>query len=344
MFHAGDVFLLSARAGRLGEVRMLALVFDGKVVLRRDYPAPRPARGEALVAVRLAGVCSTDLEVIRGYMGFTGVMGHEFVGEVLEGPGDWRGKRVVAEINCVCTRCDMCRSGLSNHCRDRTVIGIAKRDGVFAELVTLPVANLHEVPAAVPDEQAVFAEPLAAAYQVTRQVKFQPSDAVVVLGDGRLGQLVARVLRPQVRRLLLVGKHASKLEVAEKQGIETMVLEDFVPRGLADVVVEATGSPSGLELAMRAVRPRGLIVLKSTFAPGRKDEKIREINLSPLVVNEVTLVGSRCGPLDRALAALASGEVDVSALVSRRYKLEQAEEALQAAADPRNIKVLIDVR
>lgn len=322
----------------MGDVRMLALVFDGKVTLRSNYPAPKVARGEALVAVRVAGLCSTDLEVAKGYMGFSGVMGHEFVGQVTEGPAAWKHKRVVAEINCVCGRCDLCRSGLSNHCRDRTVIGIAGRDGVFAEQVAIPAANLREVPPAVSDEQAVFAEPLAAAFQVTRQVKFQRSDAVVVLGDGRLGQLVARVLRPLVGRLVLVGKHAPKLEMAEKQGIQTALVQDFVARADADVVVEATGSPSGLELALRTVRPRGVIVLKSTFATGEG------LNLSPLVVAEVTVIGSRCGPLEAALGALAVGEVDVSALVSRRYPLSRAEEALRAAGDPENVKVLIDVQ
>jgi threonine dehydrogenase-like Zn-dependent dehydrogenase len=317
---------------------MLALVFDGQVRLRNDYPAPKVARGEARVAVRVAGVCSTDLEVTRGYLGFTGVMGHEFVGEVIEGPAAWKHKRVVAEINCVCGRCDLCRSGLSNHCRHRTVIGIAGRDGVFAEQVALPTANLHEVPAAVSDEQAVFAEPLAAAYQVTRQVTFQRSDAVLVLGDGRLGQLVARVLRPLVGRLVLVGKHAAKLEMAEKQGIQTAAVEEFIPRADADVIVEATGSASGLELALRAVRPRGVIVLKSTFAAPAA------VNLSPAVVAEVTVIGSRCGPLEAALGALAAGEVDVSALVSRRYPLARAVEAIQAAAEPENVKVLIDVQ
>ncbi len=317
---------------------MLALVFDGQVTLRSDYPAPRPARGEALIAVRVAGVCSTDLEVTKGYMGFTGVMGHEFVGEVIDGPVPWRRKRVVAEINCVCGRCDMCRSGLSNHCRGRTVIGIAGRDGVFAEQVAIPALNLHEVPAAVSDEQAVFAEPLAAAFQVTRQVRFQRSDTVIVLGDGRLGQLVARVLRPLVGRLVLVGKHPAKLEMAEKQGIQTTVVEEFVPRADAGVVVDATGSSSGFDLAMRAVRPRGVIVLKSTFTT------TEALNLSPLVVAEVTVIGSRCGPLDEALGALASGAVDVSALVSRRYPLARAEEALRAADDPENVKVLIDVQ
>ena len=318
---------------------MLALVFDGQATLRSDYPAPQPARGEALVAVRIAGVCSTDLEVTQGYMGFTGVMGHEFVGQVIEGPAAWKGKRVVAEINCVCGRCDMCRSGLSNHCRDRTVIGIAGRDGVFAEQVALPVANLHEVPPTVSDEQAVFAEPLAAAYQVTRQVKFQRHDAVVVLGDGRLGQLVARVLQARWwAGWCWWASTPRKLEMAEKQGIQTALVEEFVPRADADIVVEATGSPSGLDLALRTVRPRGV---------HRAQEHVRRpprrLNLSPVVVAEITVIGSRCGPMDRALGALAAGEVDVSALVSRRYPLAQAEEALRAAGDPENVKVLIDV-
>lgn len=317
---------------------MLALVFDGQARLKSDRPAPQAARGEALVAVRVAGVCSTDLEVQKGYMGFSGVMGHEFVGQVIEGPAAWKDKRVVADINCVCGRCDMCRSGLSNHCRDRTVIGIDGRDGVFAEQVAIPTANLHEVPRAVSDEQAVFAEPLAAAYQITRQVEFQKSDVVVVLGDGRLGQLVGRVLRPRVGKLVLVGKHAFKLEIAERQGIQTAPVEEYVPQATADVVVDATGSPSGLELAMRAVRPRGIIVLKSTFAAGSG------LNLSPLVVSEIMVVGSRCGPLDQALGALAAGEVDVSALISRRYPLAKADEALRAAAESENIKVLIDVQ
>ncbi|MCK4602959.1 MAG: alcohol dehydrogenase catalytic domain-containing protein [Phycisphaerae bacterium] len=316
---------------------MLALVFDGEAVLRADYPEPQPGGDEALVAVRTAGVCSTDLEVMKGYMGFSGVMGHEFVGSVLEGPRRLKGKRVVAEINCVCGRCDLCKAGLSNHCRDRTVLGIDGRDGVFAEYVAIPVENLYEVPSGVSDEEAVFVEPLAAAFQLVRQIRFDRSGRAVVLGDGRLGQLVARVLKPLVGQLLLVGKHAVKLEAAEKQGIQTAMLGEFIPRGQADVVVDATGSASGLELAMRTVRPRGTIALKSTFAGEEK------LNLSVLVVNEITVVGSRCGPFPDALRALEKHRINVSALISKRFPLTEAVKALQTARKVDNIKVLIDV-
>ncbi|HUS47887.1 MAG TPA: alcohol dehydrogenase catalytic domain-containing protein [Phycisphaerae bacterium] len=318
---------------------MLALVFDGKVSLRDDYPEPKPKAGEALVAVRMAGICRTDLEILKGYMDFRGVMGHEFVGMVLKGPRAWAGKRVVAEINCICGQCDMCTSGLANHCRHRTVLGIAGRDGVFAERVCIPARNLHEVPPGVEDVSAVFAEPLAAAFQVVRQVRFDRSDKVVVIGDGRLGQLVARVLKLAVHRPLLVGRHEGKLEAAEKQGIETALADRFVPAAQADVVIDASGSASGFDLAMRTVRPRGTIVLKSTFAAAAGT-----LNLAPVVINEVNVIGSRCGPFPDALKALAAGQVDVSALVSRRYPLRDAMAALDAAADPQNIKVVIDVQ
>jgi len=337
---------------------MLALTFDGQVRMRSDYPVPKPARGEALIAVRAAGICRTDLEIVKGYMNYTGVMGHEFVGTIVEGPRRWRHKRVVGEINCVCGRCDMCTGGLSNHCRERTVVGIDGRDGVFAEYVALPTANLHEVPEGVSDLEAVFAEPLAAACQVIRQVKIGPSENVVVLGDGRLGQLIVRVLKAhaaelksmtgktgRTRRdgsLLLVGKHTSKLEAAEKQGAQTIRVEEFVPRGRADLVVEATGRPEGLELALRTVRPRGTIVLKSTFAAGA------QLDLAPLVIDEITVVGSRCGSFPDALRALAAPDgapekVDISALISRRFALRDGPEALRAADDPNNLKVVLDV-
>jgi threonine dehydrogenase-like Zn-dependent dehydrogenase len=316
---------------------MLALVFDGGAALRTRYPRPRPAAGEALVRVHMAGVCSTDLEILDGYMGFRGVMGHEFVGTVVEGPKRWKAKRVVSEINCVCGRCDMCKSGLADHCRKRTVLGIDGRDGVFAQYVAVPQRNLHEVPAGIDDAEAVLVEPLAAAFQLVRQVKLDPSDKVVVLGDGRLGQLIARVLRLRLNRTVMVGKHAAKLDAAEKQGIQTRLLEDFAARSDADVVVDATGRPGGLELAMRTVRPRGTIVLKSTTAAGGN------VNLSPVVINEVTIVGSRCGPFPDALRALARRHVDVSALISRRFPLREGLAALEAAGRQDVIKVLIDV-
>ena len=316
---------------------MIALRFDGRVELCRDAAEPRAGPDEALLAVRVAGICRTDLEIAKGYMGFSGVMGHEFVGTVLDGPEPWRGKRVVAEINCACTECDACKSALANHCPRRTVLGIDGRDGVFAERVAVPVRNLHEVPEAISDEQAVFVEPLAAAFQIIRQVPPAPGHSAVVLGDGRLGQLAARVLTGRVGKLLLVGRHAAKLAVAGRAGIATAAAADFAPDGTADVVVDATGSVSGFELAMRTVRPRGTIVLKSTFAAESG------MNLAPLVIDEITVVGSRCGPFEDAIRALSGGEIDLSGLVSRRFALADAVAALDAARCPSNIKVLIDV-
>ena len=315
---------------------MLALVFDGTPALRTDYPRPQAAPGEAVVAVTVAGVCSTDLEILKGYMGFSGVMGHEFVGRVAEGPGAWIGRRVVGEINCPCGTCGLCRDGLGNHCAGRTVVGIAGRDGVFAEHVALPVANLHEVPPAVDDDHAVFVEPLAAAFQVLEQVEVG-GRSVAVLGAGRLGQLVARVLAGAAGRLLLVGRHEPKLRLAARQGIETCLARDFQPARQFDVVADATGRADGLALAMEAVRPRGTIVLKSTVAGGGGP------NLAPLVINEVTVVGSRCGPFSRALRALQAGQVEVASLITARFPLSEALAACQAARSGENVKVLIDV-
>lgn len=320
------------------EMVMQALVFDGQVTLQEDYPRPAVAPGEALVAVRMAGVCRTDLEVVKGYMDFRGVMGHEFTGQVVEGPTEWVGKRVVSEINCVCGKCEMCRVGLSNHCRDRTVLGIDGHDGVFAEYVAVPARNLHHVPDSVSDVEAVMVEPLASAYQVVRQIKFESSDNVVILGDGRLAQLIVRVLKPLLPNCLLVGKYPRKLEAAEKDGVQTALVRDFRPSSQADVVIDATGHPSGFELALRAVRPRGTILLKSTFAAEKG------LNLAPLVIKEVKVVGSRCGPFPDALRLLASREIDVSALISKRMPLRQGVEALSVAGRDGNLKVLIDVQ
>ena len=217
------------------------------------------------------------------------------------------------------------------------MIGIDGRDGAFAEFMALPAANLHEVPQSVRDEEAVFVEPLAAAFQIVRQVQFDPRQNVIILGDGRLGQLVARVLKLRVDRPVLVGKHPAKLEAAEKQGIQTVSVEDFTPAGQADVVIDATGTASGLQMAVKTVKPRGTIVLKSTFAADAG------LSLAPLVINEVTVVGSRCGPFGEALGALSRREVDVSALISKRFPLREGLAALDAAMAPANIKVLIDV-
>ncbi|MFW6061471.1 MAG: MDR/zinc-dependent alcohol dehydrogenase-like family protein [Planctomycetota bacterium] len=317
---------------------MLALVYD-QMPQMRDVRLPEPGPDEARVRVRLAGVCSTDLEVCKGYMGFTGVMGHEFVGTVEDGPAAWQHKRVVGEINCVCGSCELCRGGLGNHCPNRTVIGIDGRDGVFAAHAVVPVRNLHEVPETVSDEQAVFVEPLAAAFQIVQQVPIDEQTRMVVLGDGRLAQLIARVLKLTGGELLLVGKHAHKREAAEKAGVQTVALADYRPRKAADVVVDATGAPDGLALAMQAVRPRGTIVLKSTTAASAG-----KLNLAPLVIDEITVIGSRCGPFPDALDALARGSVDVSPLISRTVALRKAVDALDVARQRDVLKVLIDAR
>jgi len=316
---------------------MRAIVFDGRATLRKNYADPRAGKGQALLAVRQAGVCKTDLEILKGYMGFRGVLGHEFVGTVIDAPAEWQGRRAVAEINCACGQCDLCRGGLSSHCRDRTVLGIAGRDGAFADFVVMPVATLHRIPDNVTDDQAVFVEPLAAAFQIIRQVRLDKDAEVVVLGDGRLGQLVARVLKTVVRRAILVGKHAEKLQLAEKQGIQTALLREFAPKANCPVVVDATGTSAGFDLAMKTVRPRGIIVLKSTFAAGI------DLNLAPLVINEVSVIGSRCGPFPEAIAALAAGTVEVTSLISKRFSVDDGVSALAAAADPANMKVLIEV-
>lgn len=316
---------------------MRAVEFTDKVVFRTDYPAPRAGAGEAIVQVILAGICRTDIEITRGYMGFHGVMGHEFVGRVLQGPPRWKDKRVVAEINCVCGQCDMCTSGLSNHCRNRTVLGIAGRDGAFADRLSVPVRNLHEVPSSVTDEEAALVEPLAAAFQLVRQIRFDAGQKVVVLGDGRLGQMVSRVLVGRCPSLVLVGKHPEKLELAERVHVQTALVKDFLARHEADIVVDATGTVDGFELACRTVRPRGILALKSTYAGSQP------VNLAPLVIDEITLIGSRCGPFPDALAALARGEVDLGNLISCHMPLERAPEALELAASGKAMKVLLDV-
>ena len=312
---------------------MRALWLEGRSLrAREDVPPPVPPPGEALVRVTLAGVCNTDLELVRGYYPFTGIPGHEFVGRVDEGPREWIGRRVVGEINASCGACPTCRAGRRTHCPSRTVLGIKGRDGVFAEWLTLPVENLHEVPDHVPDEAAVFTEPLAAALQVQEQIAVGPRDRVAVIGDGKLGQLVARTLAVTGCALTVVGRHARKLGLLSARGIATA---PSLERGSADVVVECTGNPDGLALARAAVRPRGTIVLKSTY------HGEAAVNLSAIVVDEITLVGSRCGPFAPALQLLASDAVGVSDLVDARFPLAAGVAAFDKARAPGVLKVLI---
>ncbi len=314
-----------------------ALFFDGRRASVEDRPDPEPGGDMALVRVRLAGVCNTDLEIARGYMGFRGVLGHEFVGEVEEGPEPWRGRRVVGEINFACGSCERCRAGMGRHCATRKVMGILGADGAFAERVAVPVANLHRVPEALPDESAVFTEPLAAAFEILEQVRVTPEMRCVVLGDGKLGLLVAQVLAGTGAQVKAVGRHEEKLAHLERAGIETSAAGAFDAAAEdADLVVEATGSARGFEQAVAATRPRGTLVLKSTVA------ERPELDLAPLVIDEIQLVGSRCGPFEPALDALAEGRVSVAPLVSETFPLARAPQALSRAAEPGVLKVMID--
>ncbi|MEX1016788.1 MAG: alcohol dehydrogenase catalytic domain-containing protein [Phycisphaeraceae bacterium] len=324
---------------------MQAITFDGKqarFVTNRSRPEPGP--GEVVIRPTRLGVCSTDLEICRGYMGFTGVLGHEFVGIVEDAPGrdsrKWIGKRVVGSINCVCGRCDMCRKGLKEHCRSRTVLGIAGRDGCFAEQFTLPARNLIEVPEHVDDDQAVFTEPLAAAYQIGRQLTIEGRPYITVLGDGRLGLLCAQVLSGLNATVRCLGKHPEKLQLCEKWGVKHRLVSEVGLRQDQDIVVDCTGSASGLETAMQMVRPRGTIVLKTTVATKQDSQPV---DLSPLVIHEIHVIGSRCGPFPEAIAALSAQQVDVVSLISRRMKLSDGVEALRAASRPGVVKVLLDV-
>lgn len=316
---------------------MRAITFDGSLRFETNHPEPEPGEGECLVEVHLAGICATDLYITRGYMSFMGVLGHEMVGTVVTGSAAWRGKRVVSEINCVCRECDMCLAGLANHCRKRTVVGIDGRDGCFADLVAVPERNLHVVPDIISDEEAVFVEPLAAAYQVVVQCAIDGRQNVSVVGPGRLGILVAQVLKTTGCRLTVYGRNAKKMLLCEKKGIQTIHVDACVPSRDRDVVVECTGSPEGLGIAMQLVRPRGTILLKSTCA------EAGAVNLAPLVVNEVNLLGSRCGPFSEAIDALARQAVDVRSMISRTFPIEKAIEAFEAAQDPANVKILLKV-
>jgi threonine dehydrogenase-like Zn-dependent dehydrogenase len=321
-----------------------ALTFDGKKIkLDRHYPDPTPKNGEALIRPLKMGICATDIELCRGYMGFKGVLGHEFVGIAERVVGSkykhLTSKRVVGTINCVCGKCDMCKRGLREHCRNRSVLGIQDRDGCFAQQFTLPAQNLLEVPDSVDDDHAVFAEPLAAAYQILRQLTVKGRPFVTVLGDGRLGLLCAQVMTQLNATVRLVGKHPEKLALCEKWGVKHRLISDVGRRADQDIVVDCTGSPDGLELAMQMVRPRGKLVLKTTVSANAYK---KPINLSPLVINEIQVIGSRCGPFPEALYALASNKIDVLSLISRRMKLADAPDALRTAQQPDIIKVLLE--
>ena len=309
-------------------------VCDGRLQLLLEAPEPDYGEGEALIRTRLAGICNTDLELVRGYYDYQGILGHEFVGEVVAGPEVWLGRRVVGEINVACGACDFCLAGIPSHCRRRTVLGIQGRAGAFAEYLTLPVRNLHAVPDQVPDTQAVFTEPLAAALQVMEMAHVRPSARVVVLGAGKLGMLVAQVLRLTGADLTAVVRHEKQSQLLARWGIRSAYLEEMPP-AQADVVVDCTGREEGFAHALGLLRPRGTLILKSTY------HGLPQADLTHIAVQEVTVVGSRCGPFDAALRLLAAGAVDVEALIEHRFPLLDGVKAFEMAAKPGVLKVLL---
>lgn len=317
-------------------IPMRALYFDGALSVR-DVERPRPGPEEALIQVSLAGICATDVQILKGYFGFRGIPGHEFVGRVVEcEDSKWLGKRVVGEINVSCGDCEMCLWGLNRHCPNRTVMGILNRPGAFAEYVVLPTFNLHQVPESISDEAAVFVEPLAAAAEILEQKPIWPRVRVAVLGDGKLGLLIAQVLHDKKAQVTLFGKHPWKLDLAQSLGIPTTgMVDDSRPAVRFSVVVEATGLPQGLEQAFRLVTPRGTIVMKSTY------HGLAQFDTGKLVVDEITLLGSRCGAFPPAIDLLAQGAVNVGGLVSKIFPLEDSLAAFEYLKHGSPLKVLL---
>lgn len=315
---------------------MRAIVFDQTLQFRRDAALRSPGSDEVIVDVIQAGICETDLQLCKGYMGFSGTLGHEFVG--IARSGRFVGLRVVGEINCACHACEMCRRQLSNHCPNRTVIGIVAHDGAFADSVIVPDRNLHAVPDHVSDAEAVFVEPIAAACRIAEQIPLAGGEIVTVLGDGRLGNLCAQVLRHHGCRVRVVGKHEFKLRILQQLDIPTIKLEDLQPVRDSDIVVDCTGSPTGLTTALQLVRPCGTIVLKTTVAADQT------LHMAQFVIDEITLLGSRCGPFANAIELLSSRAISVESLLTATYPLEAATTAFEHAVRKDALKVLFGVR
>lgn len=319
---------------------MKAVVFDNGLKLEQNYPMPVLKAGEALVKVSMVGICNTDFEITKGYMGYKGILGHEFVGiiESVEGDSDAEkliGTRVVGEINCGCAKCDWCMKGLERHCPSRSTLGIWQKDGCFAQYVAMPVANLLTVPENVSDEEAIFVEPLAAALEILEQKHIQPIDKVAVLGDGKLGLLIALALNASNINITLIGKHQNKLDIAKNQGVKTKLLQDLDIKKDYDVVIEATGSISGFETSLALTKPRGTLVLKSTIATGK------EFNLSPVVIDEITILGSRCGQFAPALKLLESGKIDVKPLITQIFNFDDALAGFEKNKEKDTLKILL---
>ena len=314
---------------------MKAIVFDGKeLVFHADYQKPRS--GESLVRVTLAGICGTDLEILHGYMKYEGIPGHEFVGVVEESENkDLIGRRVVGEINAGCGMCQSCQKGLERHCSDRTVLGILGRNGAFAQYLSLPEKNLHVIPDSVTDEQAVFVEPLAAAFEIKEQVRINPDWCIAVVGDGRLAQLISAVLLQSSKHITCFGRHQNKLARLQGMGVRTKIGTDIDDKQTFDLVVEASGSDAGFTDAMKLVKPRGTVIFKSTTASKNS------LDLAQAVINEITMVGSRCGLFAPAINALVTGMISVDDLVDGTFPLEQCKDAFERAKNPKSMKVLL---
>ncbi len=313
---------------------MRALVFDQDLRLDTNYPKPQPGEGEALIRVLKAGICNTDLELVKGYMGFSGVLGHEFVG-VVEG-GEWDGRRVAGEINLSCWECETCLAGMPTQCPNRVTLGIDRHDGAFADWLTLPPVNLHPLPDTVGDDQAVFVEPLAAGLQTLALTHVSPHDRVVLLGAGKLGLLTAQVVALTGCHLTVVARHDRQFDLLEKWGIEAAKASEIAPRS-ADTVIDCTGHESGFADALDLVRPRGTIHLKSTY------HGLPQADLTRVVVDEVRVVSSRCGPFAAAIRLLSKGLVDVESLIDARYSLDEGVAAMEHAARKGTLKVMLDI-
>ena len=309
---------------------------NNQLQLRTDIPIPKPPAGEALVRVLCAGICNTDLELIKGYYPYTGIIGHEFVGVVEQGPEYLINQRVVGEINAACGYCRFCRSGQPTHCENRTVLGIVNRNGAFAEYLSLPIENLHIVPENVSTAAATFTEPLAAALEIQQQITLCEDDRVLVVGDGKLGQLIAQTLALTGCDLLVVGRHEDKLLNLAARGIKT-ALANSVKDRYFDVSIDCTGNPEGFNTARRALRPRGTLILKSTYAGNLS------LDASALVVDEITLIGSRCGPFVPALELLETKKVNVQSLIQGNYPLCLGLEAVEKAKTKGVLKVLLEM-
>ncbi|MEZ7989077.1 MAG: MDR/zinc-dependent alcohol dehydrogenase-like family protein [Nitrosopumilus sp.] len=314
---------------------MKATFFDGKqMIFDNNYPDPE--FNETLVRVNLAGICGTDLEILNGYMKYSGILGHEFVGTVVKSSNsNLIGKRVVGEINAGCTKCDFCIRGMERHCPSRTVLGILKRDGAFAEFLSLPEKNLHVIPDSISDEQAVFVEPLAAAFEINEQISLKPEWNVAVVGDGRLAQLIIQVIKLTCSNITCFGKHQNKLEGLIQSGIKIKIGIESTDEQLFDLVVEATGSNSGFTDTMKLVKPRGTVVLKSTITSREN------LDLTSTIINEITLIGSRCGLFKPAIDALATGVISVNSMIDCTFSLDKFEDAIIHAKKPDTLKVFL---